>query len=280
MNIAYYRILTVLTALTGGATAGGFLVLKEAKIMSIVASLKKFLKENGFEKYEESNTYFKVFRNKYYAIAEIYRDTNHVVYNRAENCFYDTNRCFYDIRIDIWHETLNAGYSKKAILTNYNAGHSICQLSKTSELRWVNFDGCSENRIVEEIKSAFNDTFYKPLFLNENDISIYDYLCKLDMISCGTVFYNSPLLKLAALDEERFDEALFCLKCNLIDYFSLADNIKDCEPPSFTSANLLTDALINRMRDDNNADIKALFEEYDYIVNMIKMKQSRNTKQQ
>ncbi|MBR3995067.1 MAG: hypothetical protein IKI97_07280 [Clostridia bacterium] len=241
--------------------------------MSIVASLKKFLKENGFEKYEGSSTYFKVFRNKYYAIAEIYRDTNHVVYNRLENCFYNTNRCFYDIHIDIWHETLNDGRSKKVILTNYNAGNSICQLSKTNELKWVNFDGCTEHRIVEEIKNAFNNTFYNPLFFNENDISIYDYLCKLDMIRCGTVFYNSRLLKLAALDEKRYDEALFCLKCTLISCFLLADNIKDCEAPNFTSVNLLTDTLINRMRDDNNADVKLLIEEYDYIVNMMKLKQ-------
>lgn len=238
--------------------------------MSIVTSLTNFLKEKGFEKYRGSNTYFKVFRSKYYAIAEVHRDKNHIVYNRSENCFYDTKGCFYDIRIDIWNETLNDCYSKEAILTNYNAGNSICQLSGTNELKWINFDGCSEHRIVEEIKSTFNNVFYNPLFITDNSISLYDYLCRLDMIRCGVVFYNSKLLKLAALDEKRYDDAIFCLKCNLLSYTPFAKKFKDCEVPNFSYADLLTDTLINCMRINNNAEVKLLIEEYDYIVNMMK----------
>ena len=236
--------------------------------MSIGAMLKNYLTKKGFEKYKGSSTYYKVFSEKYWAIAELYRDKNHCVYNRSENCFYNTNGCFYDIHVDIWHEALNCGCSKQVVLTNYNAGNSICQLSGSNELNWVNFDGSGEQRIAEEIKCAFDNTFYNPLFLTDNKISIYDYLCKLDLVRCGNVFYNSKLLKLAAMDEKRYDEAMFCLKCILFDYSPLANNIKDSESPNFSCANLLTDTIIDCMRDYNNSEVKTLIEEYDKIVDL------------
>ena len=88
------------------------------------------------------------------------------------------------------------------------------------------------------------------------------------MVRCGNVFYNSKLLKLAAMDEKRYDEAMFCLKCLLFDYSPLANNIKDSESPNFSCANLLTDTIIDRMRDYDNAEVKTLIEEYDKIVDL------------
>lgn len=90
----------------------------------------------------------------------------------------------------------------------------------------------------------------------------------MDLVRCGIVFYNSELLKIAAMDEKRYDEAMFCLKCILFDYYSLANNIKDSEFPNFSCANLLTDTIIDCMRDYDNSEVKTLIEEYDKIVDL------------
>ena len=55
--------------------------------MSIGAMLKNYLTKKGFEKYKGSSTYYKVFREKYWAIAELYRDKNHCVYIEAKTVF-------------------------------------------------------------------------------------------------------------------------------------------------------------------------------------------------
>ncbi len=234
--------------------------------MSVVASLKNFLKEKGFERYKGSCTYFKVFRDKYYAIAEVYRDRHHFIYNESENCFYDADGYYYDMHIDIWHESLNDGNS----LINFCAGNSLCELSETSELKWINSDGCSEHRIVEEIENAFNEFFYNPLFSTENSISIYDYLCKLDMVRCKCVFYNSELLEIAALDEKRYDEALICVKCILLNYSPFENYVRYFD--QIFLANMLTDEIINNMRNGGDPRVKPLIEEYDRVVSMMKQK--------
>lgn len=241
--------------------------LRRILSVSAVASLKKFLEEKGFERYKGSRTYFKLLHNKCYAIAEIYRDRNHVVYNSYENCFHDTNRTFYDIHIDIWYEGLNDSRSKKTFLTNFDAGNSICRLSEKNELEWVNLDGCSEHKIVDDIKSSFDDIFYNPLFLNESPLSIYDFLCKLDMIRCGDVFYNSRQLLFAALEEKRYSEAMFCLKCILAYYTPLEDNIEEYEYEEIVD--LLTDEMIDRLRDDDNRVVKSLIDQYDDIADLL-----------
>lgn len=234
--------------------------------MSVVTSLKKFLEEKEFERYKGSCSYFKRFGNGYYAIAEVYRDRQHFIYNKAENCFYDANGPFYDIHVDIWHEALKNVFSEKENLTNFNAGNSLCRLSNTSELQWIKIDISEDNRIVKEIESAFIKFFYEPLFC-ENGTDIYDYLCKLDIIRNNMVIFNSPLLLAAALNEKRYTEAMFCLKCNLIYYTPLENKIKGHKWSELVD--LLTDEMIECLRDNDNPYVKSLIEQYDNIVELL-----------
>lgn len=67
--------------------------------MSVITSLKKFLEEKGFERYKGSCSYFKRFGNGYYAIAEVYRNKQHFIYNKAENCFYYVNKKSFYIEV-------------------------------------------------------------------------------------------------------------------------------------------------------------------------------------
>lgn len=235
--------------------------------MSVIYSLKKFLKELGFDRHKGSRTFFKIFRGKYYALAEVHQDTHPCIHNKAEDAVYAVAGVFYDIHIDLWHEALKDGSD----LFNFCAGRSLCELSGTSKSRWIATDSCHEGQIVEEIERAFHDFFYDPLFSTEYNISLYDYLCEWDLIHRTEIAYNSPLLQITALDEKRYDEALLCVKSSLLNFSPLAQTFfhhRDDRGNQLFFALQITDEMINKMRADDDERVQSLIEDYDYIVRL------------
>ncbi|MGN0486497.1 MAG: hypothetical protein ACI4GB_04620 [Acutalibacteraceae bacterium] len=142
--------------------------------MSIVTSLNQFLTQMGFEKQKGSNTYFKPFRDGFYAVAEVYRDRNHSIYEPSGNLYYATGYNFYDIHIGITHKKIQEMH-RIDIFNNYHAGDSLCAVVGKPETDWLKTDPDSENRITKEIEAYFISDFYDPLF-KDSKTSIFDYL--------------------------------------------------------------------------------------------------------
>lgn len=215
-----------------------------------------------FKKKNGSNTYYKPFRNGFYAIAEICKDRNHSMYEPSKKIYYSTGYNYYDINIDITHKSIQEMH-RIDILKNYNAGNSLCAVVGKSEADWLKTDLDSENRIVKEIEECFILAFYDPLF-KYSKTSIYDYLCKLDIIRCKCVYYDNDILLIAALEEEKYLEALFCIKCQML--CCLQVNSEDLQ----YNVNILTNEKIESIRLQNLVDMESILKQYDDIVSIIK----------
>ena len=121
----------------------------------------------------------------------------------------------------------------------------------------------SEDRIIKEIEACFISNFYDPLF-NHSKTSIYDYLCKLDIIRCKCVFYDNDIMSIAAFEDKKYLEALFCLKCQILCCLQM--NSEDLQ----YNVNVLTSEKLESLRLSNRSDLESIFKQYDNIVSIIK----------
>lgn len=232
--------------------------------MAILKVLKSFLTEKGFIKNKGSQTYYKMFNNGFYAVAEVRRERNYVVYDEANRTYRQTEFNFYDMHIDITHEKIRERVSERDILTNFCAGNSLCRIAGRSERDWLKTSENAEQQIIDDIENSFDEFFYKPLF-EDADTSVYDFLCELDIKRIGFVLYSADLFPVAAMAEKRYDDALYCVKCQMLD---LLNRDEPCIDDSFDyDISILTDEKIAELRNEKTEKSKAVFRIYDEIIN-------------
>ncbi len=232
--------------------------------MAIVKALKSFLSEKGFVKNKGSQTYYKMFNNGFYAVAEVRRERNYVIYYEANRTYRQTEFNFYDMYIDITHEKIRESFSERDTLTNFCAGNSLCRISGRSELDWLKTDKNAEQQIIDDIESAFDEFFYRPLF-EDAGTSAYDFLCELDIKRIGFVLYSADILLTAAMAEKRYEDALYCAKCQMLDLLNRDEPCVDDSSEYDISA--LTDEKIAELRDEKTEESEAVFRVYDKIIN-------------
>ena len=211
-----------------------------------------------------------MFGNGFYAVAEVLRERNYVAYDEANRTYRQTEFSFYDIQIDITHEKVRESFSDCDILTNFCAGNSLCRIAGRSELDWLKTEETAEQRIIDDIENAFDEFFYKPLF-EDRDTSVYDCLCDFDIKRIGFVLYSADIFLVAAMAEERYADALYCAKCQMLD---LLNRDKPCaDDGSEYDISVLTDEKIAKLRAEKSEESKALFSVYDEIASALRQHQ-------
>lgn len=178
----------------------------------IKASIKNFLSKNGFEKIK--GYHIRNIENNYYLIAKVIKENNYTYLDEEKSkkagmpWYFNTGLPFYDILI-----TLSRLYDKSD-LDYEDPRYSVCKMSLTPKENWVLANEQSEERIISEMKLAFEKVCICPLFSQRDaHFSVYEYVVWMHKIQ-GV--YLDPFFMLwfadLAVDCKQYAEALVWLK--------------------------------------------------------------------
>lgn len=174
----------------------------------IKANIKKFLSKCGFEKikgYQMRNI-----QKNYYLVARVYKENNFTYLDEEKSkktgvdYYVNTELPFYDILITV------SQLQNRTDLDYEDPRCSVCNMSLTPKENWVRANEQSEERIISEMKSAFEKVCICPLFSKSNaDFSVYEYVIWMYKIQ-GVYLNYPPMLWFAdlAVDSKRYAEAL------------------------------------------------------------------------
>ncbi len=249
--------------------------------MDIAKSLRYYLSQKGFCRELRSKTFYKLCRENYYVFVEIKKDKHPILVNN--NGAISLPGIFYDMMLQVvfWSDDelsllkqFIPSITKKKYFTNFDCEISLCALAGKKKQMWIVFNKGDKVRILNEIKDAFEKEFYSPLF-DHKEFSMYDFLCHIDLMCNREVYYCSELLAKEALKEGRIQEALFCLRCCMVQKSELIQLIGTENPTTHESYTwedlepMLTDEMIHQLMKNGDVDAVSYIKQYNEIKSHI-----------
>lgn len=222
---------------------------------SVSALIGAGLRSLGFEKHKAA--YYKPIDGEFGLAVKLQKDRNATLWSETADGMtigYGTHKNAYDIRVEITNRT--------AFLNDWFLGIEMRFIAKLQQLDLISDLRRTPEEVSELLLRALREYAYDPLFQNESaERSVFDVMCGWEIRAFGHVRHNDYTKALAAYREEKYENALFCLKW--IFNQNLVSGVEDMTDEK---ASALTDDKIEFLRESERYDrLKNCFALYDLI---------------